>query len=108
MSAAHAALDACSTQVLSAILIDIGAPEHLSNFTQDDQSDDSILALSFTKPGAIAKKYGLSPTLAMRFVEKCCIAVDSVEPHWSSWTSVAHHQPPSNKARQRVPLLCVV
>lgn len=79
MSAADAALDACNTQVLSAILIDIGAPEQLSNFTQDDQSDDSILALSFTKPSAIAKKYGLPPTLAMRFVEKCCIAVDSVE-----------------------------
>jgi serine/threonine protein kinase len=79
MSAADATLDATNTQVLSAILIDIGAPEQLSNFIEDGQSDDSILALSFTKPSAIMKKYGLPSTLAMTFIEKCSIAVDPVE-----------------------------
>lgn len=69
--------DTSSVQVLSAILHEIGGSEHLPKFTGDDQDDENIMALAFTKPPKVAKKYGMSLELAAAFVEKCCIAVDA-------------------------------
>ena len=71
--------DAPGIQVLSAILHDIGASERLTKFIEDDHDDQSIIALSFTKPHKISMKYGLSPEQATIFVERCCIALDTEE-----------------------------
>jgi len=71
--------DAPGIQVLSAILHDIGASERITKFIEDDHDDQSIIALSFTKPHKISKKYGLSPEQATSFVERCCIALDTEE-----------------------------
>jgi serine/threonine protein kinase len=57
--------------ILASILRDIGAPESLPKFIEDDQIDDSIVPLGKTKPARIASKYGLTIDQAAAFVEKC-------------------------------------
>ena len=58
-----------STELLSAILNDIGASEFLQNFIDDDQ-DDLCLG-SYKNPSRVCKSYGLPQHLAASFVEKC-------------------------------------
>ncbi len=58
-----------STELLSAILNDIGASEFLQNFIDDDQDDDCIA--SYKIPNKLCKSYGLPQHLAASFVEKC-------------------------------------
>jgi serine/threonine protein kinase/GTPase SAR1 family protein len=58
-----------STELLSAILNDIGASEFLQNFIDDDQVDACIA--SYKDPNKVCKKYGLPQHLAASFVEKC-------------------------------------
>jgi serine/threonine protein kinase len=60
-----------STELLSAILSEIGASAFLQRFIDDDQEDESVPLLSKMKPERITSKYGLPQTLAAAFVERC-------------------------------------
>jgi serine/threonine protein kinase len=57
--------------ILASILREIGAPECLPKFIEDDQIDDCIVPLGKMKPARIASKYGLTADQAAAFVEKC-------------------------------------
>jgi hypothetical protein len=63
----HAALS--NAQLLSSILLDIGASDFLQKFIDDDQDDACIP--SYRNPGKISRSYGLPPSVASEFVEKC-------------------------------------
>jgi hypothetical protein len=60
-----------STELLSAILFEIGASQFLQRFLDDDQEDDSIPLLSRWKPERITSKYGLPLPIASEFLGKC-------------------------------------
>ena len=59
-----------STELLSAILNEIGAAEFFQKIA-DDYDDDSILTLSKFKPHRIVSKYGIPQNLASAFVRRC-------------------------------------
>jgi serine/threonine protein kinase len=59
-----------STELLSAILNEIGASEFFQKIA-DDYDDDSIVTLSKFKPQRIASKYGIPHDLASAFVQRC-------------------------------------
>jgi hypothetical protein len=61
--------DASSTQALATILLEIEASDYLQKFIDDQQDDDCIP--SYRHPDRIATSYGLPPSLASAFVEKC-------------------------------------
>jgi len=56
-------------RLLSSILLDIGASDYLQKFIDEEQDDDCIP--SYKKPDMISRSYGLPPSLASAFVEKC-------------------------------------
>lgn len=59
------------TDLLSAILHSINAPEFLQKFVDDDHQDDSIPLLSRWKPEKITSKYGLPHETAAAFIDRC-------------------------------------
>ena len=58
-----------NAQLLSSILLDIGASDYLQKFIDEEQDDDCIP--SYKKPDMISRNYGLPSSLASAFVEKC-------------------------------------
>ena len=70
MKSSDEAHDAASTQVLSAILHEIGAIECLAAVVEH-YDDDALKTLSKLKPERIAGKFGMALDKAIAFVGKC-------------------------------------
>jgi serine/threonine protein kinase len=70
MNSDNEALDAATTQVLSAILNEIGASECLAAVVEH-YDDDSLRTLSRFQPAKISSKFGISVDKAIAFVGKC-------------------------------------
>ena len=62
------------TNVLAAILQEIGASELLPNFIRDGEDDESLNALSKYKPQRLSQRFGFSLDSAAAFAQKCCVA----------------------------------
>jgi hypothetical protein len=66
------------TELLSAILNDIGASKFLQNIVDDHLDDHSIPTFGEMKPEVIASKYGLPQDLSSAFVEHCHVSASKV------------------------------
>jgi hypothetical protein len=63
---------ACAhVRILTSILSDIGALPHLPRFVENGLDDSSIALLRKLSPETISENYGMAPTLAVAFIEKC-------------------------------------
>ena len=71
MSLPNAASNASSIQVLASILNEIGAPEYLQAFIDDDRDDNSLKTLASLSVERILQRFGLPVDAAAAFKDKC-------------------------------------
>jgi transcriptional regulator with XRE-family HTH domain len=69
--------DEAAAPVLFSVLNEIGAYEYLQVFFDDGHDDQSLKALSKLRPERVSSMYGLSPSQAAAFAQRCLSIVSS-------------------------------